>query len=190
MSFFKDRAGSFELTSVKNLPNAHVAYPGERWTNRTASGEIIPGEPAVPLASGSSPSATMTMRRVKAGDSVEQLALITRTIDIPDPNTGPNSLGPNEVRNLPIPSGEWLMAHYSGVFILTLVVPDTYTPGEKIGWVIAGTRPAGKAAGSGAWGKNSGADIQNVFEVENWQEVNPTTHEGILTVRFLGRTQL
>lgn len=190
MSFFQDRAGSFELTSVKNLPNAHVAYPGERWTNRTASGQIIPGEPVMPLASGTSPTATMTMRRAKSGDSVDQIALCTRTIDIPDPNTGPTSLGPNERRNLPIESGEWLMAHYGGVFILTLVVPGEYAPGERIGWNENGTRPAGKAAGNGAWDKDANAQLKGVFEVESWQEVNSTTHEGILTAKFIGRTQL
>jgi len=190
MSFFKDRAGSFELTSVKNLPNAHVAYPGERWTNRTASGEILPGEPVMPIASGSSPTAVMTMRKAEAADGIDQIALATRVIDIPDPNMGPNSLGPNEVRNQPILSGEWIMAHYSGVFILTLVVPDTYTPGELIGWNPNGTRPTGKAAGKGAWCKNANATVaKGLFEVERWQEVNSTTHEGILTVRFLGRTQ-
>lgn len=189
MSFFKETAGSFELTQVKNLPNAHVVNPGERWTNRKASGSIVPGTPVVPLASGSSPHGTLVMRKAKSGDNADQIALATRVIDIPDPNTGPTSLGPNEVRNQLIPSGEWLMAHYSGVFILTLVTPDTYTPGELIGWDENGALPAGKE-GEGAWAKNASANIQNVFEVMDWQEVNSTTHEGILTVRFLGRTQL
>ena len=188
MSFFKNTAGSFELTSVKNLPNAHVAYPGERWSNRKASGAIVPGQPVVPLASGSAPTATMVMRKAKAGDTTEQLALATRTIDIPDPNTGPKSLGPNEVRNQIIPSGEWLLAHYSGVFYLTLCTPDTYTPGEKVGWDVNGTLPSGKE-GEGAWSKDANADIKSVFEVMEWHEVNSTTHEGYLIVRFLGRTQ-
>lgn len=188
MSFFQETAGSFELTSVKNLPNAHVAYPGERWSNRKASGAIVPGTPVVPLASGVSPTATMVMRKAKVGDSVEQLALATRVIDIPDPNSGPKSLGPNEVRNQLIPSGEWLLAHYSGVFILSLCKPDTYTPGEKIGWKETATLPAGKE-GTGAWVKNAEADIKNVFEIVEWHEVNSSTHEGYMYVRFLGRTQ-
>lgn len=190
MSFFSDDAGPFELTSVKNLPNAQVVHPGERWTDRKASGAITPGEPVVPLASGSAPTATLVMRPVKNGDAVTQLALATRVIDIPDPNTGPTSKGPNEVRNQDIPHMEWLMAHYSGVIVLTLVVPDTYTPGELIGWDLNGARPAGKATThEGAWAKNANADIKGVFEVQSWEEVNPSTHEGLLTVKFVGRSQ-
>jgi hypothetical protein len=190
MSFFDDPAGPFELTSVKDLPNAQVAYPGERWSNRKASGAITPGEPVVPLASGSSPTGTLVMRPVKNGDAATQLALATRVIDIPDPNQGPTSLSPNAVRNQDIPNKEYLLAHYSGVFIMTLVTPDTYAPGELIGWDLNGARPAGKATThEGAWTKNASADIKSVFEVMDWQEVNSSTHEGILTVRFAGRNQ-
>lgn len=191
MSFFDDPAGPFQLTSVKDLPNCHVAYPGERWSNRKASGVITPGEPVVPLASGVSPTGTLVMRKVKGGDAATQLAVATRVIDIPDPNLGPLSMSPNQVRNQDIPNNEWLVANYSGVFLLTLVQPDTYVPGELIGWDFDGTRPTGKSAnGGGSWSKNGSADIQNVFEVMDWQEVNSSTHEGILTVRFVGRTQL
>lgn len=190
MSFFDETAGPFELTGVANLPNAQVVHPGERWTDRKASGAVTPGEPVVPLASGSSPDATLVMRPVKEGDATTQLALATRVIDIPDPNSGPTSKGPNEVRNQDIPHMEWLMAHYSGVFVLTLIVPDTYTPGELIGWDLDGVRPSGKATThAGAWAKNAAADIKSVFEVQGWEEINSDTHEGILTVKFVGRSQ-
>jgi len=189
-AFFDETDGSHVLSGVKNLPNAQVVHPGERWTDRKASGAITPGEPVVPLASGTSPTGTLVMRPVKNGDLTQQLALATRVIDIPDPNTGPTSLGPNEVRNQDIPHMEWLMAHYSGVFVLTLVTPDTYAPGELIGWDLNGARPAGKATThEGAWSKNANADIKAVFEVQDWEEINSSTHEGILTVKFVGRSQ-
>lgn len=189
-AYFDETAGDFALTGVGDLPNAQVVHPGERWTDRKASGAITPGEPVVPLASGSAPDATLVMRPVKNGDAVTQLALATRVIDIPDTNTGPTSLGPNEVRNQDIPHMEWLMAHYSGVFVLTLVTPDTYTPGELIGWDLDGKRPAGKSsARAGAWAKNANADIKAVFEVQDWEEIDSSTHEGILTVKFVGRSQ-
>lgn len=184
MSFLTDTSGSFELTSVAKLPNAQVAHPGEHWSNRKASGAIVPGTAVVPLASGSAPTATMVMRAAKPGDATTQLAIALKTVQVPDPNTGPGSLGPNEIMNSVIPSGEYIHAYYSGVLRLTLVTPDTYTPGELIGWDASATLPAGKE-GAGGWAKNAKADIVSVFEVMEWDEVNSSTHEGILTVRFL-----
>jgi hypothetical protein len=184
MSFLTENSGSFELTSVKNLPNAQVAHPGEHWSNRKASGAIVPGAAVVPLASGSAPDATMVMRLAKSGDAVNQLAVALRTVQVPDPNKGPGSLGPTEIMNQTIASGEYIHAHYTGVLRLTLIVPDTYTPGELIGWKEAATMSEGKL-GKGAWSKDASADVKSVFEVIEWEEVNKTTHEGILTVRFL-----
>lgn len=188
MSYFSDRAGAFELTSVENLPNCHVAYPGERWSDAVASGTLIPGQPVVMLASGSAPTAVKAVRLAKSGDAVADIELATRTIDVPDPNGGPNSLSPNEVRNQAIAHGDWVLRQRTGVFILTLVTPDTYTPGERIGWDVNGALPGGKA-GTGAWAKNANADIKDVFRVTDWVEVNSSTHEGYLTVEFVGRTQ-
>jgi hypothetical protein len=184
MSFLTETSGSFELSSVANLPNAQVAHPGEHWSNRKASGAIIPGTAVVPLASGSAPTATMVMRTARAGDAATQLAIALKTVQVPDPNRGPGSLGPNEIMNSVIPSGEYIHAHYTGVFRLTLVTPDTYTPGELIGWDAAATLPSGKA-GAGGWAKDASADVRSVFEVMEWDEVNSRTHEGVLTVRFL-----
>lgn len=190
MSYFDDPAGPFELTAVKNLLNVNVVHPGEKWSDMRASAAITPGEPVVVVASGSAPTATGVLRPAKNGDLAAQLCLATRVVDIPDPNNGPKSLSPNEVRNQDIPAHEWIMRHLSGVFDLTLVVPDTYAPGEKIGWDLNGARPAGKATThEGAWAKDAAADIKSVFEVRNWREVNPSTHEGILTVSFIGRQQ-
>ena len=188
MSYFSERAGAFELTSVENLPNCHVAYPGERWSDAIASGQLIPGQPVVVVASGAAPTAREAVRLAEAGDEAADILLATRTIDVPDPNTGPTSMSPNEVRNQAIESGDWVLCQKSGVFILTLVTPDEYKPGDKIGWDLDGELPSGKA-GTGAWAKNENADIENVFRVREWKEVNSTTHEGYLTVEFIGRNQ-
>lgn len=171
--------GSFPLTGPASLPNVMLAFPGEHWSNRRASGAIVPGEAVVPVNSGGK----LYMRKATAADAITQLAIALRTIDVPDPNTGPNSLGPNEIVNQTIAAGEYVHAYYSGVFHLTLVVPAVYDPGDLIGWVAAGARPVGKA-GTGSWGKNAVADIDSFFEVMEFRDLN-AQHEGILTVRSL-----
>jgi hypothetical protein len=189
MSYFQETAGAHELTSVKNLPNCQVVHPGERWTDAKASGVIVPGQPIVMIASGSAPNATAVMRLAKNGDAAETIFLATRTIDIPDPNQGPLSKGPNEVRNQNIPAGEWIMRHRSGVFLITLVTPGaSYKPGDLIGWDLNGVLPSGKE-GEGAWALDANADIKSVLRIRDWKEVNSTTHEGYATVEFVGRTQ-
>ena len=120
------------------------------------------------------------MRTADSGDAATQLAIALRTVDHPDP-TG--VLGPNEIRNTPIEQHEYVHAYYSGAFHLTLVVPDTYTPGDLIGWDANGVRPAGKT-GAGAWAKDADADIDSIFEVMEFRSINDDD-EGILTVRSL-----
>src|SRR4051794_31970263 len=117
--------GSFPLSDVSGLPNVTIAFPGEHWSNRRASGAIVPGEAIVPVALA---DGSLGMRVATAGDAAEKdrLAIALRTVDHPDVNTGPSSLGPNEIRNSVIPDGEYVHAYYSGVFLLTLIVPDTY----------------------------------------------------------------
>lgn len=170
-------AGSFPLTGVGGLPNVTVAFPGEHWSDRKASGSITPGEAVVPVASGSS----LYMKKAGVSDVITQLAIALRPVDPPDP-TGVS--GPNEIKNTAIATGEYIHAYYSGVFKLTLVRPAVYSPGDLIGWEAAGPRPTGKS-GTGCWAKNANADIDSVFEVIEWQEYNTTLHEGVLTVRSL-----
>lgn len=190
MSFFDDPAGPFELTSTEGLLNCNVVHPGEKWSDARASGVVTPGEPVIEVASGASPDAVLCVRRVEAGDEAAAIMLATRVVDIPDVNNGPSSLDPNGIKNQDIPHLEWLMRHVSGVFDLTLITPDTYKPGELIGWDLDGARPTGKSTThEGAWAKNAKADIKAVFKVVRWREVNSTTHEGILTVKFVGRQQ-
>jgi hypothetical protein len=177
--------GAFPLTDVSDLPNVTIAFPGEHWSNRKASGQVVPGEAVVPVNSGGQ----LYMRVAAAGDTAlaAQLAIALRPIDHPDGaggSTYTQPLGPNEISNLPMKTHEYVHAYYSGVFHLTLIAPDEYLPGDLIGWDANGPRPTGKA-GSGSWAKNSAADLDSVFEVMEYREVNDTTNEGILTVRSL-----
>jgi hypothetical protein len=172
--------GDFPLTGVAGLPNVTVAFPGEHWSDRTASGAITPGEAVVPVSSAGSKQ----MRKATASDTGAQLAIALRCVDIPDSNMGVGSNGPNEIKNTVIANGQYVHAYYSGVFHLTLVAPDTYAFGDLIGWDENGARPTGKT-GTGSWAKNSAADIDSVFEVQEWRPYSTNGQEGILTVRSL-----
>jgi hypothetical protein len=172
--------GIFPLTSVKDLPNVTVAFPGEHWSNRKATEDIVPGEAVVPVNN----AGKLGVRRALAADPITQVAIALRTVQIPDVNTGAGSLGPNEIMNQKILTGDYVHTWYSGAFHLTLVVPAVYVPGELIGWAAAGVRPTGKG-GTGAWAKNAAADIDSFFEVMEWRPVNVAGTEGILTVRSL-----
>lgn len=175
-------AGSFELTGVGSLPNVTVAFPGEHWSNRRASGAagILPGEAVVPEASAGG----LFVRTAQASDAITQLAVALRPVDHPDPNVGPASEGPNEIRNTRMAQGDYVHCYYSGAFHLTLVDPKrTYKPGQLIGWDADGSRPAGKS-GAGSWAPNANADIDSVFEVMDVRAVG-SEGEVILTVRSL-----
>lgn len=179
-------AGSFPLTGVASLPHISVAYDGERWSDRVASGDVVPGEAIVPAGSASVQGKAM-LRTANAEDEIARMAVALRPIDVPDPNTGPNALGPNEVRNQTISSGDYILAYYSGGFNLTLVDPRrTYVPGDLVGWDADGQRPEG-VTGEGSWAPNENADINSFFEVI---EVTKVGSEGevVLRVRTL-RTQ-
>lgn len=181
-------AGTFPLSGAAALPHVSVAYDGERWSDRVASGQIVPGEAVVPAGSADA-RGKMYLRKAASGDSglLTQLGIALRPIDVPDPNVGPASQGPNEIRNTPIEDGDYVLEYLSGAFNLTLVDPRrTYIPGMAIGWDADGQRPAG-VSGEGSWAPNANADIDGVFEV---QEVRKVGSEGevILGVRFLGRT--
>lgn len=170
-------AGSFPLTGTADLPNVTVAFPGEHWSNRKASGAVTPGEAVVPTASAGG----LYMRKAQAGDAITQLAIALRPVDVPstDPDTGPN-----EVRNTALAQGDYVHAYYSGAFHVTLVDPNrTYNPGDLVGWDADGARPTGKS-GSGSWAPNANADIDSMFEVMEVREVGDDG-DVILTVRTL-----
>lgn len=173
--------GSFPLTSVDKLPNAVVAFPGEHWSDGKASEIIVPGEGVVSLSSGGK----KYIRRALAGDvGSKKLAIALRTVQIPDVNTGPNALGPNEIVNQAIQVGEYVHEYRSGAFQLTLIEPDaTYAPGDLIGWDPVGARPTGKG-GNGSW-KKAADEASALFEVHLWRPYSADGSEGVLTVRSL-----
>jgi hypothetical protein len=173
--------GSFPLTGTAKLPNVSVAFNGEHWSDRKASGDIVPGEAIVPVA-----SAGKTVWRVANDeDAITQLCIALRTVDVPDPNSGPGELGPNEIRNTTIKDGEYVHRYRSGVFHITLVDPRrTYEEGTLIGWDASGERPEGKAAGAGSWAPDANADIKSVFEVQEVRHVG-SSGDVILTCASL-----
>jgi hypothetical protein len=182
-------AGAYPLTGVGGLPNVSIASPGEVWSNLRANGLIVPGAAVVPLSVGGK----LNAKQLLAGDTpdIDQVGVALRQVEIPDVNIGPLAKGPNEIVNQTIADQDYLRRYMSGVLHLTLVVPRAdYTPGQKVGWNPAGARPAGKAAGTGAW-TNVGADIlagTAIFEVFEYR-VFGSANEGILTVRFLRSNQ-
>jgi hypothetical protein len=174
--------GAYPLLGVGKLVNVGVAFPGEVWSNKRASGIIIPGSLIRESSAAAEeefidPATGETVKRVaeagegswvpvKTGDTIavegagirrETLGVAMRQIMVPDVNPGSQynpQLGPNEIMNLPIASGDWLRCYMSGVLNMTLVVPDaSYKEGDVIGWAPKGERPVGKAEGSGAWAK-------------------------------------
>jgi hypothetical protein len=188
--------GAFPLTSVARLPNVTVGYPGERWSDRKASGALDPGCAVVPM----NVAGKNVMRAASASDAALQVAVASRTIDVPDTNPGSiyvEALGPNEIRNLPIQEGDYILALYSGVLHFTLITPDnTYGFGDLIGWIPGAPRPTGKpepasAHSAGSWGKKAKAEEESrqwvgpLFEVTEWRPVNAAGTEGILTCRSL-----
>lgn len=186
MSPTREAAGNFNLTGTKNLPHVAVAFPGEHWSDRVASGNIVPGEAVVPAGSANV-RGQMVMRTAKSSDSLNQLAIALRPIDVPDVNNGPAALGPNEIKNQTMHDGEYVHPYYSGGFTLTLVDPRrTYTPGMTLGWDADGQRPSG-VEGAGSWAPDANADIDGFFEVIHVTPVG-SGGEVILKVRTL-RTQ-
>jgi hypothetical protein len=188
--------GAFPLTSVARLPNVTVAYSGERWSDRKASGVIAPGTAVVPVSSGGK----LLMRAAASGDAVTQMAVAMRTIDVPDQNPGSiyqEALGPNDIRNLPIQNGDYVLSLYSGGLIFSLINPDTYNPGDLIGWLPGGAVPTGKPLSStpgsgvsGSWAKvtgpaGGGTTLAALFEVTMFRPVNQAGTEGLLNVRSL-----
>jgi hypothetical protein len=181
-------AGAYPLTGVAKLPNATVAFPGEVWSNSRANGIIIPGAAVAPVNVGGK----LRHKQLIAGDTPvkEQVAVALRQIEVPDVNSGPGALGPNEIVNAPIADGDYLRRYYTGAMHLTLVEPRAdYVPGQKIGWAVAAARPAGKSAagggGTGAWSNAAILAGTDIFEVLEPYRAYGGSNEGILTVRFL-----
>lgn len=172
--------GAYQLTTVGKLPNVHVAFPGEHWSNRIAQGTITPGDAVVETNYGGK----LAMRRATTTDDPRLLAVAKRTVGIPDTNDGSMygaALGPNEVENLPIADGQYVHAYFSGVFVLSVATPRLWVPGDLVGWDPAAARPAGKT-GTGAW--ILAASIGAAFGVaQEFRPFSANGQEGLLTVR-------
>lgn len=194
MSPLVPQQGAYPLLGTAKLPNVDIASPGEVWSNLRASGIIVPGAAIMPVAVGTNRYA----KQIAVGDVPvkEQVAVALRQVAVPDINPGSiynNALGPNEIVNLAIADQDYLRRYMTGVLHLTLVEPDVagYVPFEKIAWDPSAARPAGKAAGTGAWTHAVDADIiagTDIFEVFEWRPYG-AAGEGILTVRFLRSNQ-
>jgi hypothetical protein len=96
-------AGAYPLTGVAKLPNATVAFPGEVWSNSRANGIIIPGAAVAPVNVGGK----LRHKQLIAGDTPdkEQVGVALRQVEVPDVNSGPGALGPNEIVNPPSQTG-------------------------------------------------------------------------------------
>jgi hypothetical protein len=175
--------GTHVLSGTGPLANISIAFMGEHWSNVIADGAIVPGTPIVPSTSANG------KRRVKAAVATDmddgRVAVALRTVEHPDTNTGPGSLGPNEIVNQTIADGEYVHEFRSGAFNLTLVAPAAgYAPGDLLTWDEGATRPAGKAAGTGAWTKTGATPANAFFEVLDVRYAS-ANNEAILTVRSL-----
>jgi len=185
--------GSFQLTTVANLPNVTVAFPGEHWSDGKAASAIVPGQLVIPSAS----AVVATFHQLNmprtwvvapSGAVDPRAAVALRTVQIPDTNPGNiynEQLTPNQIMNRVIPIGEYVHAYRSGSFHLTLCAADsTYQPGDYLGWNPAGTAMAGKPAGSGAWVK-TGTAANAFFEVEEYRPLTSDATQGVVTARTL-----
>lgn len=174
--------GQYPLSDVGDLPNVTIAFPGEHWSNRIAAGPIVPGEAVVPASVGGKAA----LQRAGAGASVLRMGIALRVIEPPDAGGDSQyttSLGPNEIANRQIETGEYVHAYYSGAFHLTLATPRAWVPTDLVGWDPAAARPSGKP-GTGAW-VVAADEAHALFEVMEFRPYSTDGLEGVLTVRSL-----
>jgi hypothetical protein len=177
-------AGDFALSAagVAKLPNVKVTFPGEHWSDLKASEDIVPGELVIPISSGGKRYCARA-GSADGGDPRSGIAL--RVVEVPDVNTGPAALGPNEIVNKKILAGEYVHMYRSGGFHLTLYTPDAgYLPAQLLRFDPGGARVAGKG-GVGSWTR-AGATAANAFlEVIQWRPLSAGSDTGILIVQSL-----
>lgn len=174
--------GDFPLTTVKDLPNVTVAFPGEHWSDGKASEVIVPGECVIPMSS----AGKKYWQRAASGAVDPRSAVALRTVQIPDIRGGGfygDQVGPNAIMNTAIKVDEYVHAYRSGAFHLTLFEAAAYVPGDMLMWDPGATRANGKG-GTGAWKKTATA-ANAFFEVEEFRPNPGSTTEGILTVKTL-----
>jgi hypothetical protein len=201
------QVGAYPLTGTGKLPNVDIASPGEVWSNKRASGVIVPGTLVKPVEVES----VGCVKPVATGDTIEistgttntseteyfqgALSIAMRQIMVPDINVGSQynpALGPNEIVNLPIASGDWVRTVHTGVVHLTLVEPGEYHEGDVLGWDPKATRPTYKAEGEGAWTKVAHSNVvagTGILIVHAPPRYYGSAEEAILTCRFLRSNQ-
>jgi hypothetical protein len=202
------QAGAYVISGTGKLPNVDVASPGEVWSNKRASGVIVPASLVKPVLVGTvgavAPVAEadtiLQEESVTKADGThirqESLAVAMRQIMVPDINPGSQyskQLGPNEIVNLPIADTDWVRTYHTGVLHLTLVVPNAaYKEGEVLGWNPEGARPEGKAEGEGAWDKVDSEGVvagTGIFIIQAPPRYYGAKNEALLTCRFLRSNQ-
>lgn len=174
----------FKLDSVENLPNVHVVFPGERWSDGRAYEAITPGELVIPVNSGG-----LRYVRVAGSGTVDPRAgIATHTVRVPDTNAGSlygDAIGPNEIHNTVIPQHEYVMVNRSGAFLLTLFAEAAYVPGDLLRYDPTANPQTGKGtAGTGAWVKTTTA-ADAWLEVDGFRKLPGETVRGILEVKSL-----
>lgn len=175
--------GSFQLTSVADLPNCTVAFPGEHWSDGKAGEVITPGSLVIPSAS----AGKKIWGLASAGTLDPRASIALKCVQIPDSRGGSiygDQLGPNVLVNRPIVVGEYVHAYRSLAAQLTLFTPSSaYVPGDLLTWDPTGARPTGKT-GTGSW-KRGGTAANSFFEVEEFRPLASAPTEGVLTVKSL-----
>lgn len=175
--------GGFKLTSVENLPNIQVAFPGEHWSDGKASEDITPGQLVVP----SSSAGKRTWAPASSGTVDPRACLALNCVQPPDSNQGSiyaEGLGPNQIVNRTIETGTYVHAYRSGAFILTLFAEDTYEPADLLEWDPDAVAQTGKPADVGAWVKST-TPANALFEVIEFRVLPGETDRGVLTVKSL-----
>jgi hypothetical protein len=195
------QVGAYPLVGTGKLPNVDVASQGEVWSNKRASGIIVPGSLVRPVIVGGVGSVVPvaegdTIVNDGAGIRKEALAIATRQIMVPDINPGSQyniALGPNEIVNLPIADKDWVRTLHTGVVHITLCIPEAgYEEGEVLGWDAKGGRPTGKTAGEGSWAKVAHANVtagSGILIIQAPPRYYGTSNEALLTCRFLRSNQ-
>ncbi len=201
------QVGAYPLTGVGKLPNVSVASPGEVWSNKRADGIIVPGTLVKPtlVEEVGSVAEVGTEDEIEIATGAEKttstivfqgsLAIAMRQIMVPDINVGSQynpALGPNEIVNLPIASGDWVRTYHTGVVHLTLVVPGEYAEGDVLGWNPEGERPEFKTEGKGAWDAIESEGVvkgTGILIVHTKPRVYGSKKENLLTCRFLRSNQ-
>lgn len=203
------QVGAYAIAGTGKLPNVDVASPGEVWSDKCAGiANLVPGSLVKPFLVGSVGS----VKPVEEGDTVLQpesvvksdtthiseqlLAIVMRQIMVPDINPGSQynlALGPNEIVNLPIASGDKVRTYHTGVVHLTLVTPQAgYHENEILGWNPKGARPEGKTEGEGSWTKVSDANVvagTGILVIARPPRYYGANNEPLLTCRFLRSNQ-